>query len=212
MDLLVLEEHGGHDRQVRHGLARADRRRAFLREHHGLDREEIDPALGQRGRLLLEGLEVLLVGDALVEGVVEGQAAGRPDRSRDVGRRRRRRPRQPRALLVQLAGAVADLVLVELEPGAAERVRLDDMAAGAEVARVDAPDDVGVRIVPQLGAGAVGEPGREEHGAIAPVEHERLAPADPVDDLPAARLHEATPAAAPTSALAFTTASVESLA
>src|SRR4030095_2267148 len=118
----------------------------------------------------------------------------------------------PRALVVQRGRAVTDLVLVELEPGAAEGVRLDDLAAGAEVARVDAPHDVGVRVGPQLGTGAVRAPGREQHGAVTAVEDERLAGADPVDDLPAARLHEATSAVAPTRVLAFTTARVESLA
>src|SRR4030095_12845559 len=63
-------------------------------------REKIAPALARRGPLLLERLEVLLVGDAIVEGVVEGQTAGRPDRARHEPRRRRRRPRPAGALLV----------------------------------------------------------------------------------------------------------------
>src|SRR5207245_4919943 len=114
------------------------------------------------------------------------------------------------ALDVQLARALADPVHVQLEPGAAERVGLDDVAAGVEVPLVDAGHHVGVRVVPQLGAGAVEKPGREEHRAVAAVEHPRLAGADPVDDLAAARAHVAT--GTPTSCLALTTASVESLA
>ena len=81
-----------------------------------------------------------------------------------------------------------------------------------EVAGVDAPDDVGVRVVPQLGAGAVREPRREQHRPVAAVEHERLAAADPLDDLPARVPSRGDSAAAATRALALTTASVESLA
>ena len=59
--LLVLKEHGRHHRQVRHRLARRDGRDGLLGEHHGLDREDVHPAFGQRLRLLLEGGQVLLV-------------------------------------------------------------------------------------------------------------------------------------------------------
>src|SRR5207244_3654215 len=142
--------------------------------------------------------------------VVDRQAAGRPDRPRDVPGLRRRRPRQPGALIVQLARAVTDLVLVELESRAAERVGLDDLTAGVEISRVDAPHHVGVGVVPELGAGAVREPGGEQHRPVAAVEHERFAAADPLDDLPSTRPHGATSAL--TRALALTTASVESLA
>ena len=59
---------------------------------------------------------------------------------------------------VQLAGPVAELVLVQLEPAAAEGVGLDEVRARVEVALVDAADDLGVRVVPELGAGAVDSP------------------------------------------------------
>src|SRR3989442_1202662 len=94
--------------------------------------------------------------------------------------------------------------------GATERVGLDDVAAGVDIPLVDRADDVGVGVVPQLRTGAVGETGREEHGAVAAVEDQRLALADALEDLPAAGLHRAT--STPSSSLARTTASVESLA
>src|SRR5207249_8594341 len=100
--------------------------------------------------------------------------------------------------------------LVELQARAAKGVRLDDLAAGVEVALVDGPHDVGVGVVPQLGAGAVRQARREQHRAVAAVEHEPLAGPHPLEHVPAARLHEAAAAATPTRALAFTTASVES--
>src|SRR5439155_9724654 len=118
--------------------------------------------------------------------------------------------REPRPLDVQLTRAVAQRVLVELEPRAAERVGLDDVAARVEIALVDAGHDVGVGVVPQLGARAVEQAGREQHGAVAAVEDERVSGLDALHDLPAARLHAET--ATPSSIFAFTTASVESLA
>src|SRR5207244_4130575 len=65
--LLVLEEHRRHHGKVRDLLARAHRRGRLLREHHGLDREEVHPALGERLRLLAERRDVLLVGHPFVE-------------------------------------------------------------------------------------------------------------------------------------------------
>src|SRR5207247_10580574 len=78
------------------------------------------------------------------------------------------------ALRFGLLRAVADLVLVELEAGSAERVGLDDVATGVEVALVDARDDIGVGVVPQLGTGAVEQTRREQHGAVPAVEDEAL--------------------------------------
>ena len=50
---------------------------------------------------------------------------------------------EPRGAEVHLVGAVAEAVLVELEARGAERVRLHDVAAHAEVAPVDLLDEVG---------------------------------------------------------------------
>ena len=208
--LFVLEKHRRHHRQVSHRLAGANRRGRLLGKHHRLDGEDVHAALGQRLGLLAERRLVLLVGHALVEGIVLGQPAGRPDGAGHVASRRRRGSGQPRALLVQLARAITDLILVELEPGASERVGLDDVAAGVEVALMDPAHDVGVSVVPELGTGAVEKPGGEEHGAVAAVEDEGLAAPDPLDDFPAARFHRA--ASTRSSCLAFTTAWVESLA
>ena len=118
--------------------------------------------------------------------------------------------RQPRALLVQLARAVADLVLVELEPRAAEGVGLDEIRARVEVALVDAADHLGMRVVPELRAGAVEQARVEERGAVAAVEDEALPALRALDDLPAARARHQATAATPSSSLARTTAMVES--
>src|SRR5207253_1777066 len=137
-------------------------------------------------------------------------AARGPDRARDEAARRRDLARQLRALDVQLARAVAQRVLVELEARPAERVRLDDVAARVEVAAVDAGHDVGVGVVPQLGTGAVEQAGREQHRAVAAVEDEDLPHLDALDDLPTTRGHAGS--VTPSRCLAFTTAIVESLA
>src|SRR5262249_33970719 len=169
-------------------------------------------ALGQRRRLLAERGLVFLVGHAVVERVVEGQAAGGADGAGDPAPPGRRLAGQPGALDVQLARAVADLVLVELEPGAAERIGLDDVAASVEVAPVDAGHDVGVGVVPQLGTGPVEQAGGEQHRAVAAVEDQRLPGPDTRENLRPPRRHRPTSAVTPTSWLAFTTASVESFA
>src|SRR5207245_10114026 len=94
---------------------------------------------------------------------------------------------------------------------ASERVRPEDVAAGADGSGVNPLRRLGVGVVPELGASPVREAGREQHGAVPAVEDERLPRAHPLDDLPAPRLHDVT-AVAPSNALALTTANVESFA
>ena len=212
MQLLVLEEHRRHHRKVRHLLARADGGERLLREHHRLHREEIDAPLGERFRLLAERLDVLLVGRVAERLVLRGQTARGADGARDVQAGRADRAREARALLIQLARPVADPVLVQLEPGAAERVGLDDLAARVVVALVDARDDICVRVVPQLRAGAVRQARREQLGPVAAVEDQHTAAPGALEHLPAVRLHRATSARTPSSCLALMTAAVESLA
>jgi hypothetical protein len=186
VDFFVLEEHRRHDRQLGDRLARGDGGGGLLGEHHGLDREDVDSPLGERGRLLLEGLEILLVGgDVVSHAVVGGHARGGPDGASDPAAGRAHRAGELGTLDVQLAGPVADLVLVELEPGAAERVGLDEVRTRVEVALVDVADHVGMRVVPELGAGPVEEPGVEQRGAVAPVEDKQLARLHAPHDLPA---------------------------
>src|SRR5213596_1425899 len=160
-------------------------------------------ALRERRGLLPERLLVLLVGHARVQRVILGESARGADGARDEAARGRDLAREPRPLDVQLTRAVAQRVLVELEPRAAERVGLDDVAARVKIALVDAGHDVGVGVVPQLGARAVEQAGREQHGAVAAVEDERVSGLDALHDLPAARLHAET--ATPSSIFAFTT-------
>ena len=169
-----MKEHRGHHREVGRRPARADRRHRLLGEHHRLDGEQVDPALGEGLRLLAKGRHVLLVGGVTEGLVLGGEAAGRADGAGHVAPRGGGGAGEPRPLLVELAGPVAQPVLVELEAGPPEGVGLDEIGAGVEVTLVDPPDHVGVGVVPELGAGAVQEPGREEHGPVAAVEDEAL--------------------------------------
>ena len=95
VELLVLEEHRGHDRQPGR-LAGAHRRDRLLREHHRLDREEVDAALGERLGLLAERLEVLLV-RRVPQRLVLGRAGGWSGRPTPPRSRGRARPRGPAA-------------------------------------------------------------------------------------------------------------------
>src|SRR3972149_5823706 len=74
--------------------------------------------------------------------------------------------REARPLDVELAGPLSDPVGAELQPRPAEGVGLDEVRAGVEVPFVDTASDVGVGVVPQLRAGAVREPRREEQGPV----------------------------------------------
>jgi hypothetical protein len=69
-------------------------------------------------------------------------------------------------------------------------------------------------IVPGLGAGAVQQTRREEHGPVTTVEKEDLTGVDTFENLPPARSHRTASVGSSTRirALALTTARVESLA
>src|SRR5262249_42596088 len=202
---------GRHDGQVRHLLAGGNGRGGFLGEHHRLDGEDIHPALGEGGCLLLEGGEVLFIGRHVVaHAVVEGEAARRADGARNVALGRAHGAGELRALYVELARAVSDLVLVELEPRPTEGVGLHEVRAGPEIALVDTLHHVGMRVVPELRAGAVEQARVEEGGAVAAVEDAPLARLRPLHNLPAAGTRHQAATVTPRSSLARTTASVES--
>src|SRR5205823_8239981 len=147
------------------------------------------------------------------DAIVRRHRARRAAGATHVAAGRAPRPRQPRAQRVQLGRALPDAVLVELEPARAERVGLDEVRARLEIPAVDPPHHVGVCVVPELRTGAVGETSREQRRAVAAVEDQELATPGPFDDLPAARApSRQVLTGTPSSCLARTTASVESLA
>src|SRR5262249_31295351 len=157
--------------------------------------------------LLREGLKIFVVRrDVAADAVLGGNGARGTDGAGHVASGRAYGTRQLRAFDVQFAGPVAELVMVQLESGAAARVGPDEARARSEVALVDPADDLRVRVVPQPGAGAARQPGREERRAVAAVEDEALAGLDALDDLPAARARHQTAATTPSSSLARTTA------
>ena len=123
-----------------------------------LEQQQIAAAVDQAADLLFVGVAQLVERDRAEGRVVD---VGR-DRQRPVGRahragdearpvRRPRRPlvagafREPRPFDVQLVDERLEAVVGLRDGGAAERVGLDDVAAGLEVLPVDAGDDVGPR-------------------------------------------------------------------
>src|SRR5262249_56948210 len=108
---------------------------------------------------------------------------------------------------------VAGLVTGRLEARPPERVGLDQVRARVEISLVDPANHLGVRVVPKFRARAVPQACGEERGPVAAVEHEDLARANTLHDLPAASAiaHHAL-TGTPSNALARTTAIVESFA
>src|SRR6185369_11225049 len=97
----------------------------------GLDDDQVDAALEQAGRLLGEDLDELPERDVAERRVVAGgQEAGRADRAGDEALLADGLARDLRGLLVDLERVLAQAPLLELEPGALERVGLDDLRAG----------------------------------------------------------------------------------
>ncbi len=157
VQLLVLEEHGGHHRQVGGRLAGPDGRHRLLREHHGLDREEVHAALGQGLGLLPEGRRRTprrwpRCRRRRTRRAGSWWARWSPPRSRPAGR-----PRGPAARPSRSARGCGrrSAYSFSLSRAAPEGVGLHQIGARREVAAVDPADDVGVRVVPELGAGAV---------------------------------------------------------
>ena len=146
----------------------------------GLDQDAVGAAVDQAADLLL------VIGEQVVEGDVaeRDQAGGRADRAEHEARARRRGE-----LLCDLAGQcgggavdgvglVADVELVEHEPGGAEGVGLDAVGPGGEIGRVDALDDIGPGAHEQLVAAVVAlevvdaQVGVLDHRAHRAVTHE----------------------------------------
>ncbi len=120
----------------------------------GLYQEHVDAAAQQAACLLGDLVAQLDIADV----AQRREARARSDRAGDHARTVRCRvllgglSRDARRHLVELLGPVAQAVLVERGPHAAEAVRLDDVGAGLEVLRVHLADQLGAGLVQDLGA------------------------------------------------------------
>ena len=142
---------------------------------HRLDPDHIDAARDQLAGLLLERADRV---------VALERAERRHDQARraDVPRHQRIAPggihlgaQEDRGGPVELGDAVLEVVQREPVAVRAERVGEHDPRTRVEVAAVDAPDDVGVREVPDLGRVAELEPGREQLGPHRAIGEDRRA-------------------------------------
>ena len=116
----------------------------------GLEQEQIDAALHERRRLLGVQFGQFVERNLGEGGIRRGdQHARGPERTGHEARALGRREfvggfaRDLGGAAVEFHGPLAQAVLVELEPRGGERVGLDDVGAGLEVALVDAPDQLG---------------------------------------------------------------------
>ena len=202
-------------------LGRDDRGLRVQRVEDGLDHQQVDSAVAQRGDLLLVRLAHLVERDCAVRGVLDLRRKGERDvqraeragdEARPVGRLRRPLvrggAREPGALDAHLGGGVLERVVGLPDARRGEGVRRREVGAGREVVVVDPGDDLGVRQVQQVGVAAevarvvaealaavllLGELAAVDEDAPRPVEHE-----DPLGEklfhLSANVLHETTPA------------------
>ena len=141
---------------VEHAESGEDRRLRVERVEHGLDKNQIDPALDQRvAGLEVGGVEILegdvakaRVGDV---GGERGGAVGRPEDARDEARAIRCAggggvgglAGQARAFDVQLAHQGSHVVVGHRHGVGVEGVGLDDVGTGVEVGGMDAADQLG---------------------------------------------------------------------
>ena len=94
------------------------------------------------------------------------------------------RPSEDRGRAVQLIDPFAEAMQPEPKPVGAERVGQQDPRAGLEVTALDAPDDVGVGQVPDLGRIAELEAVGEQHRAHRAVGEDRTVFPEHVAELP----------------------------
>ena len=119
---------------------------------HRLDDEPVDPCLHERARLDAE--RPLHLRQILRARLAE-EVTARSDRAEHVRAPLRRAPRDRHARLADLLDAIFEPVLLEAQRVRAERVRLDDLRAGAEVVLVDLGHELRAREVQLFEARAV---------------------------------------------------------
>ena len=144
-----------------------ERRTGLVERRHGLDQEEVDPALDEALHLL--AVDVPGVGEADVAERLQGL----PERADRTGHERasgRGLAGDARALAVDLHDLRVEAVGPELQPVRAERVGLDDVGARVDVFLVHRAHQLGVRQV-ELVEAAVHEHAagvqHRAHGAVA---------------------------------------------
>ena len=167
---LVVEYHGGEDRQLRDLLGRQHRRFQLIGIAHGFDEQAVGPRplprrrhFGEQvvGRLegqLSQRLQQL-AGGADIHGhpyVVPSALASRLLRQAHSGGNHRLGP------------------LTELQPVGPEGVGLEDLAARLRILPVDVPDNLRPGEVPFLRQHPLRQPRLLQHGAHGPVEKEQL--------------------------------------
>ena len=172
----AVERHQADDRKARHRADRCDRGLEIVEVEERLHHEEVGAAPLEHARLLrVEGRRL----EALELDVAEG-----PDRAGDedvAAADLARLAREADPFAVHALEVLLEEVLRELRPVRAERVRLDQLGAGADVADVDGHDAVRRAYVRLLRRAQPGHGGRDER-AHAAVRHDRRAGRKPVDE------------------------------
>ena len=172
----LSKRHERDDRQRRDRADRRDRGLEIDEVVERLDHEEIDAAALEDLRLLGVERRRLVA--------LELRVAERADRARDEDVAPRHLARLARELhggTVQPLELVLEEVLRELRPVRAERVRLDQLGASADVAEVHVDDALGRPQVRLLGA-AKARHRACEHGAHAAVRHDRRSRLEPLEE------------------------------
>ena len=161
---VLVEGQLGNDRERRDVLHRPDRSLELVKVVERLHEEEVDPAPLEEPRLLVEdGKGVLGVGRVL-------EVAERPDRAPDQHGGTgdlARLARELDAPLDDLLELVVQELRRELAAVGAEGVRLDQLGARADEARVDGDDRLGRFEVRLLGAAQPWDERRQERAGAA---------------------------------------------
>ncbi len=162
-----VEGHERDDRQARHGTDGGDRRLEIVEVEERLDREQV-------GAPALEDLRLLRVRPRRV----------RADRAGDedlAAGHLARLAREPDALGVDPLEVVVEEGRRKLRPVGAERVRLDEVGAGADVAEVDVDDGLRGADVRLLRAAEARDGARDER-AHATVGDDRRPGREPLEE------------------------------
>ena len=174
---VVVEGEQRDDRERRDAAHRLDRDDELVEVEERLDHEQVDAAT-------LEDPRLLRVEGAVLGGVEDLELAERADRARDedvAAGDLARLPCQPNAGRVDLLELVVEQDAGELAAVGAERVRLDQLGAGRDVARVHRDDALGRAEIRLLGAAQAADGARDERAHPA-VGDERRAGSQAVEE------------------------------
>ena len=175
---VVVEGEERDDRERRDAADGLDRRDELVEVEERLDHEQVDAAALEHARLL--GVE-----RAVLAGVEDLELAERADRARDqhvAARDLARLAREADARGVDRLELVLEELRRQLAPVGAERVRLDQLGPGADVARVHRDHALGRPQVRLLGAAQAGRRAREQRSHAA-VGHDRRPAAQSLEEI-----------------------------